>query len=126
MRILILGAKGMIGRDLMEEFADDSLVELDKNELDITSQASVEKATLELNPDVIINTAAYTDVDAAEQNCELAMKVNGEAVGYIVEATRKVNAKLIQISTELPKNRSWQEAVKEYIQQKDVFQRNKI
>jgi len=125
MRILILGAKGMIGRDLMEEFADDSLVELDKNELDITSQASVEKATLELNPDVIINTAAYTDVDAAEQNCELAMKVNGEAVGYIVEATRKVNAKLIQISTELPKNRSWQEALKEYIE-KNGISKNKI
>jgi dTDP-4-dehydrorhamnose reductase len=85
-KILILGARGMLGRELAEVFAGLNPTLWDKKDLDITDKKSVFDKILKLNPDIIINAAAYTAVDDCEKNEELANKVNGEAVGYLMEA----------------------------------------
>jgi len=100
MRILILGAKGMLGNDLLKEFSEFDVVGWDKNDLNITSPIDVKKKILKLRPEIIINSAAYTDVDEAENNYALVMKINGEAVNYLVETAQEIKAKFIQISTD--------------------------
>lgn len=90
-KILILGAKGMLGQELARVFFDSDPVLWDKEDLDITNRGEVQKKIGELKPVVIINAAAYTAVDDCEKNRELAMKVNGKAVGYLVEALNNVN-----------------------------------
>ncbi len=100
MRILILGAGGMLGSDLALEFASYNPVLWDKDELDITDEKAVREKIFALHPTVIINAAAYTNVDGAEENKELADKINHQAVGFIAQAAQLVGAKVVQISTE--------------------------
>ncbi len=100
MRILILGAGGMLGSDLALEFASYNPVLWDRDELDITDQKAVREKISSLQPTVIINAAAYTNVDGAEENKELADKINHQAVGFIAQAAQLVGAKVVQISTE--------------------------
>ena len=97
--ILVVGANGMLGRDLME-FLGNRAKGVDINEIDITSLESVFKVVSELKPQVVINCAAYTDVDGCEGQAEKAMEVNGEGVGYLAMACREVGALLVQISTD--------------------------
>lgn len=85
-KILILGAKGMLGGYLAAIFSDSSPILWDKDDLDITDRDAVRRKITDLKPDVVINAAAYTAVDDCEKNSELANKVNGEAVKYLVEA----------------------------------------
>ena len=100
MRILILGAGGMLGSELAWEFASYQPVLWDKEELDITDEKAVREKISSLQPTVIINAAAYTNVDGAEENKELADKINHRAVGFIAQAAQLVGAKVVQISTE--------------------------
>jgi dTDP-4-dehydrorhamnose reductase len=97
--ILIVGANGMLGRDLSALLGDRSRG-VDLAEMDITSLESVERVITALRPSVVVNCAAYTDVDGCEANRELAMKVNGEGVGHLALVTRGIGAKLVQISTD--------------------------
>lgn len=97
--ILVVGANGMLGRDLMELLGDRGRG-VDIDEIDITSPGDVLKLLGELQPEVVINCAAYTDVDGCESNPETAMAVNGEGVGYLAMACRDNNALLVQISTD--------------------------
>ena len=97
--ILVIGAKGMLGRDLMATLAGD-VRGVDIDDVDITSLASVQRVLVTLKPEVIINAAAYTDVDGCETNGELAMQVNGEGVGNLALIAREIGAKLVQISTD--------------------------
>ncbi len=97
--ILIVGANGMLGRDLMQILGGD-VRGVDIDEIDITSIESVKRTLLTLKPRVIINSAAYTDVDGCESNRELAMRVNGEAVGNLARIAGEIGAKLVQISTD--------------------------
>ena len=83
-KILILGAKGILGQELAEVFNNLKPVLWDKENLDITDEKSVCGRIFELKPDIIINAAAYTAVDDCEINRDLAMKVNGEAVKYLM------------------------------------------
>lgn len=85
-KILILGAKGMLGGYLGRAFLNFNPVLWDKEDLDITNREEVNNKIKELQPNIIINAAAYTAVDDCEANQDLAMKVNGEAVKYLVEA----------------------------------------
>jgi len=78
MKILILGAKGMLGTDLMEVFKEHEIIGLDKDELDLTNFELTKKEIQKLKPEIIINAAAYTAVDDAEENRDLAMMINGE------------------------------------------------
>ncbi|MGB9680699.1 MAG: dTDP-4-dehydrorhamnose reductase [Patescibacteria group bacterium] len=99
-KILILGAKGMLGHDLMAVFEDHQPTGWDINEIDITNKDDVFKKIGTLNPEIIINAAAYTDVDGAEKNKELAMRVNREAVGYLAEICVQNNIILVHYSTD--------------------------
>jgi dTDP-4-dehydrorhamnose reductase len=97
--ILVVGANGMLGRDLMALLGERGRG-VDIAEIDITSLESVLNVVRNETPDVIINCAAFTDVDGCESNTEMAMAVNGEGPGYLAMACRDVGALLVQISTD--------------------------
>ncbi|EKE13854.1 MAG: hypothetical protein ACD_12C00783G0001, partial [uncultured bacterium] len=92
MKLLIIGAKGMLGQALAEVFKDKNPILLERKNLDITNENEVKTKLDELGPTVIINAAAYTQVDDCEKNRELAYLVNGLAVGYLAKAARGVGA----------------------------------
>ena len=83
---LILGGNGQLGRDLQEVLTDQDVTALDLPLVDITDPQSVAAALAETNPDVVINAAAYTAVDAAETDEAVATLVNGTAPGIIAAA----------------------------------------
>jgi dTDP-4-dehydrorhamnose reductase len=99
-KILVLGSNGMLATDIADAFSDCQLILWDRDDLDITDRDQVIKKITEVNPDVIINCAAYTNVDKAEEEMQMAMKVNGDAVGYIAESAKKVSAILVHYSTD--------------------------
>ncbi|MDP7116341.1 MAG: dTDP-4-dehydrorhamnose reductase [Candidatus Woesearchaeota archaeon] len=98
MKILILGAKGMLGTDLKKLFPDATAYDLP--ELDITDKQAVDKAFSTLMPEAVINAAAYTDVDGAESNEQQAYAINADAVKNIAEAAKKINAIVVHYSTD--------------------------
>ena len=89
----------MLGRDLIALLGDRGQG-VDIAEIDITSPESVMKVIGTLKPEVVINCAAYTDVDGCESNTETAMAVNGEGVAYLAMACRDIDALLVQVSTD--------------------------
>lgn len=97
--ILVIGANGMLGHDLMKVL-EGEVRGVDLPEIDITSLESVRRVLLTLKPEIIINAAAYTDVDGCEANVEQAMAVNGEGVGLLALTAREIGVKLVQISTD--------------------------
>ena len=99
-KILIFGAKGMLGNDLIKVFKNQNLILWDKEEIDITNENLLNKKIVQLKPAIIINVAAYTDVDGCETNENLAMKVNAYSIEYLAKVCKKINAILIQISTD--------------------------
>ena len=100
-KIALVGAKGMLARKVIElANPADRLVLLDLPEFDITDQSSVTKEMQEINPDVIINCAAYTQVDKCEEEEKLALQVNGAGPGYLAEAAKVCRAVLVHISTD--------------------------
>ena len=100
MKTIILGSKGMLAQDLALIFAEDHPLLFDKEELDITNEEQVRKTLSDLKPDLILNAAAYTDVDKAEEERETAFKINGEAVGFLTKAAKEIGAILIHFSTD--------------------------
>ena len=100
-KVLLIGADGMLGGELKERLEKKYEVYGTTIEtLDITNKEAVMSKAEEINPDFIINCAAYTNVDGCEVNEELAMNVNGHAVKNIAEAAKIQNAILIHISTD--------------------------
>ncbi|OGY45912.1 MAG: dTDP-4-dehydrorhamnose reductase [Candidatus Buchananbacteria bacterium RIFCSPHIGHO2_02_FULL_45_11b] len=99
-KVLILGAKGMLGRALAEAFSDLQPVLWDQFDLDITDAEEVREKLLALKPTLILNAAAYTDVDCSEKNIDLAMAVNGTAVGYLAKTAKNLGAILVHYSTD--------------------------
>jgi len=114
MKLLITGAKGQLGSQLIniiengsseigsiaEQLKGSEIIGIDIQELDLTNQAEVIKFVKRINPDVIINPAAYTNVDACEENQDIAFKVNALAARNMAMAAEVVGAKLIHISTD--------------------------
>ncbi|MFA6254765.1 MAG: dTDP-4-dehydrorhamnose reductase [Patescibacteria group bacterium] len=99
-QILILGANGMLGHALAEVFADQNPILWDSADLDITNENQVSNKLAKLKPTLILNAAAYTDVDCAEKNKELANSVNGYGVGYLAKAAKELGAILVHYSTD--------------------------
>ena len=97
--ILVVGANGMLGQDLMRALPV-SARGVDIGEIDITSPESVRTLLVSLKPEVVINAAAYTDVDGCEANRELAIAVNGAGVGHLARVSADIGAKLVQVSTD--------------------------
>lgn len=99
-KILVTGRNGQVVRSLLERGAGRDIVALGRPDLDLDVQGSARAAILGLRPDMVINAAAYTNVDAAEDEPERAMRINGEAAGEVAAAAREVGAPVIQISTD--------------------------
>lgn len=101
-RILVTGANGMLARDLcpMLEDADFEVIETTRNELDVTDELQVRRVISDVKPDYVIHCAAYTNVDKAEEEPEIAELVNAKSAEYIAKACNSNNAVMIYISTD--------------------------
>jgi len=103
MKVLITGSKGQLGlsiKKLAPEFPDYRFIYTDVEELDITKADDIRKFISDTNPEVIINCAAYTAVDKAEEDTEKAHLLNTTAPGYLAKAASENNILLIHISTD--------------------------
>ena len=101
MKILITGANGMLAKEVKERFEkENELILTDVNDLDITNEQKVMEFVKECKPDYIINCAAFTAVDKAEECYELADKINGDGPTNLAKAAKENNAKLVHISTD--------------------------
>jgi len=101
MKILITGSNGMLAKAVIKKFGtENELILTDVNELDITNKDSVLNFISLHKPDVIINCAAYTAVDNAESNIELAEKINAEGPKNLAIASKLNNCILVHISTD--------------------------
>ena len=101
--ILITGANGQLGNEMRwmgEEDTANNYFFTDIHELDICNEIAVNDFVLENKIDLIVNCAAYTAVDKAEEDRELADKLNREAPGYLAKAVEKRGGAIIQISTD--------------------------
>jgi dTDP-4-dehydrorhamnose reductase len=101
-KILVAGAGGMLGGDVMLAAgnAGHDVVGFGHTELDVTTEATV-AAKLELErPDVVINCAAWTDVDGAEEAEEAALTVNGAAAGHLAAAAAATGASVVYVSSD--------------------------
>ncbi len=97
-KALIIGASGMLGFDLCKVFT--TSVKLTHKELDIINRDQVLGSIQRIKPNLVINAAAYTDVEGCETNQELALQVNAYGPGYIAEACNKIGATLVHFSTD--------------------------
>jgi dTDP-4-dehydrorhamnose reductase len=101
MKILLIGARGMLGRDLQPILSDrHEVIGKDIEDLDITDPNQVQKQVETLRPQTVINAAAFTDVDGCESQKDLAFKVNAEGAGQVARVCRKAGARLIYLSTD--------------------------
>jgi len=116
MKVLITGSNGLLGQKLLQKLRQEPSVKVlatskgenrvsEKNgymyfDLDITDENQVEELILSTRPDVVINTAAITNVDLCEDQKAVCDALNVDAVGYLANACKKVEAHLIHISTD--------------------------
>jgi dTDP-4-dehydrorhamnose reductase len=100
MRILVLGARGMLGADLLDEWQSDELIPADRAQADLRDFSQVEKLVLRARPEWIVLAAAYTDVDGCEQNPQLAFAVNQTGVENVARAARLTAARVFLVSTD--------------------------
>ena len=99
-RILVTGREGQIARSLARFGLDQELVFAARPEFDLADFASIEAMMARVRPDLVVSAAAYTAVDRAEEEPELAMRHNGEAPGVLARAAANVGAKVIHLSTD--------------------------
>jgi len=115
-KVLLVGSEGQLGLELQKQLQNKSLeyFSLDLPEFDITNLEMVIKKFIKEKPDLIINCAAYTDVDGCENNIETAYKVNALGAKNLAIAAEKVGTKLVHISTDYIFNGQGEEPYKEY------------
>ncbi len=113
-KLLITGANGLLGQSVTRRFRRDfdlygcdlsASAHLGENlinyfKLDLTHRNEVLRTLTDLRPDIIINTAAFTDVDGCENDHEFCWNVNAKSVEFILEASKKFNPLLVQVSTD--------------------------
>jgi len=100
-RVALIGSSGMLAQAVKKTLpATVSLLELDLPGFDMTDPAGVRETLRDFAPDIIVNCAAYTNVDGCESEEELATRVNGTAVGYLAEAATGLGAVLVHVSTD--------------------------
>lgn len=108
MRVLVLGARGMLGTDLLDEWrkadascgSSDELIAAGSAEADLRDSAQVEGLLQKMRPDWVVICAAYTDVDGCERNRDLAFAVNGTGVENVARAAEKIKARVFLVSTD--------------------------
>jgi dTDP-4-dehydrorhamnose reductase len=100
-RVLILGAQGQLGIELQRTFLSaGDVMALGRDKCDLSRPETIREAIAGFRPEIVLNAAAYTAVDRAESEQELAMRVNGDAAGVLAEEASKLNALLIHYSTD--------------------------
>lgn len=101
MRILLTGANGQVGWELNRTLTTlGTVFTFDRQQLDLAKPESIRKLIQELKPDILINAAAYTAVDKAESEKELAMMVNSDAVAVMAKEVKKCRGQMIHYSTD--------------------------
>ena len=102
MKLLVTGANGMLGQDVVRVAQDmrHQVIALGREDLDVTDPARVERLILRERPGAVINCAAWTNVDGAEEAEQDASLVNGQGAGFVADAASKVYAKVIYPSTD--------------------------
>ncbi|MEF1227918.1 dTDP-4-dehydrorhamnose reductase [Vibrio fortis] len=102
-KVLVTGSNGQVGRCLVELLVsrdDVELLAVDREQLDITNQASVDEVVSTFRPDFIINAAAHTAVDKAEEEVELSYAINEQGPKFLAEAANRIDAAILHISTD--------------------------
>lgn len=102
MKVLVTGVKGQLGFDVMNELKKRGLeaVGADIEEMDITDAESVNRFIMAAKPDAVIHCAAYTAVDAAEENEDICRRVNADGTRNIAKVCKELDCKMIYISTD--------------------------
>jgi dTDP-4-dehydrorhamnose reductase len=101
MRLLVTGSSGQVGTEVVREMQGRAEVAAhDRRTLDLAQPGQIVERVREARPDVIVNAGAYTAVDRAEEERELARQVNGVAPGVLAEEARRLGAVLIHFSTD--------------------------
>lgn len=103
MKILVTGSRGQVGSCLVKQLSqipDVEFLAVDREQLDITNSAAVSKLVKQFKPDAIINAAAHTAVDKAEQEVELSYAINRDGPQFLAQAANRVGATMLHISTD--------------------------
>jgi dTDP-4-dehydrorhamnose reductase len=100
MKILITGANGQLGRELVKRLQGTDFLATDVAEMDITNQTNTLQIITAYGPDIVIHGAAYTNVDGAEQQPEAAYKINAIGTQNVAAACLKCGAKMVYVSTD--------------------------
>ena len=102
MKVFVTGVKGQLGHDVVDELEKrgHEAIGVDIDEMDITDAGSVDRVIREASPDAVIHCAAYTAVDAAEDNLELCRRVNAYGTENIARVCRELDIKMMYISTD--------------------------
>ncbi len=120
MRILITGANGMLGTDLVQQLSAHKLITLTQDDLDITDRTATMTIVNEHRPEVIINAAAFTNVDRCEDAIDDAYKVNALGPRNLAIAASAVGASLVHISTDYVFSGDQPDARREYDETRPV------
>ncbi len=102
MRVMVTGAGGMLGVDVVDtaRAAGHEVDALARGDLDITDAAAIDRAMKQGGPDVVVNCAAWTDVDGAEDNRDAAFAVNADGAGHVAAGAAAVGALAVHLSTD--------------------------
>ena len=103
MKLLITGASGQLGRALLNQAGQTDNIEtfpFSSKDLDITNEALVKEILFRLSPDVVINCAAHTAVDACETDAKNAYRINALGPEYLAKACEACGASMVQVSTD--------------------------
>jgi dTDP-4-dehydrorhamnose reductase len=100
MRVLVTGASGQLAQAIRLVWAEHELLLPEESVLDLSQQEAIRSVVAGARPDVVVNCGAFTQVDRCETEAELAMRINGTAVGWLADVCEAQGAMLIQISTD--------------------------
>ncbi|WZL73635.1 dTDP-4-dehydrorhamnose reductase [Clostridiaceae bacterium 35-E11] len=115
MKILITGATGMLGNDLLKALSlEHEVIGTSSKDMDITDIDKTVAMMKEIKPNVVINSAAYTDVDGCEANVDIAYKVNALGARNLAMACNEVDASMVYISTDYVFDGTKQQAYNEF------------
>jgi len=103
LKVLLTGSKGMLAKEFISECRnrkDYTIIAPDEEECNITDISSIKKAVNGINPQILINCAAYTDVDACEVNKEKVFSINGEGLKNLIQVCKENDILLVHFSTD--------------------------